>query len=370
MELIDLLSPSMRSQSRLRRFAAGDMIVGEGEPGTSAFILLAGECEVLVHGEVLNRVRPGELFGEIACLEGATRTASVRAVVDGEVLELGGDALRSELRQSPALLESFLRAMAHRTRDISTRETVVRDEQRQLRRVLEGLQPSLDGFRDHPALRIEVRWQPLTVASGDYYDILELAPSRYLCVLGDVMGHGALTAPTVGMIRGQLHESAQAESRPHDLLAHLHRHMRKHGPPNTFMTLTVLILDLESRTAEFASAGPPSPILYRDGASAPLAADCDWTLGYPFENVHFESKRITVASGDVLLFYSDGLSDAARDPNSVLDTLGASAMGDILTSVCRERTHGIPDAIFERVEQTQPGRRLEDDATALIVAMR
>ena len=259
MELIDLLSPSMRSQSRLRRFAAGDLIVGEGEPGTSAFILLAGECEVLVHGEVLNRVRPGELFGEIACLEGATRTASVRAVIDGEVLELGGDALRSELRQSPALLESFLRAMAHRTRDISTRETVVRDEQRQLRRVLEGLQPSLDGFRDHPSLRIEVRWQPLTVASGDYYDILELAPSRYLCVLGDVMGHGALTAPTVGMIRGQLHESARAESRAHDLLAHLHKHMRKHGPPNTFMTLTVLILDLESRTAEFASAGPPSP---------------------------------------------------------------------------------------------------------------
>ena len=188
MELIDLLSPSMGSQSRLRRFAAGDLIVGEGEPGTSAFILLAGECEVLVHGEVLNRVRPGELFGEIACLGGATRTASVRAVIDGEVLELGGDALRSELRQSPALLESFLRAMAHRTRDISTRETVVRDEQRQLRRVLEGLQPSLDGFRDHPSLRIEVRWQPLTVASGDYYDILELAPSRDLCVLGDVMG--------------------------------------------------------------------------------------------------------------------------------------------------------------------------------------
>jgi len=369
-DLIDLLSPSMRSQSRVRRFAAGETIVREGEPGSSAFILLAGECDVSVHGEVLNRVRPGELFGEIACLEGATRTASVRATVESEVLELSGDSLRAELLQSPVLLESFLRAMAHRTRDISTRETLVRDEQRQLRRVLERLQPSLDAFQNHPLLRIEVRWQPLTVASGDYYDILELAPSRYLCVLGDVMGHGALTAPTVGMIRGQLHESAQAESRPHELLAHLHHHMRKHGPPNIFMTMTVLILDLASRTAEFASAGPPSPILYRDGGSAPLVTQFDWTLGYPFENVRFDSKPITVASGDVFLFYSDGLSDAAREPDSVLDTLGARAMANILTAVCRERTEGIPDAIFSRVERAQPGRRLEDDATALIAAVR
>ena len=360
----------MRSQSRLRPVAAGNMIVGEGDPGTSAFILLAGECEVLVHGEVLNRVRPGELFGEIACLEGATRTASVRALVDGEVLELGGDALRSELRQSPALLDSVLRAMAHRTRDISTREAVIRDEQRRLRRVLEELQPSLDGFRDHPSLRIEVRWQPLTVASGDYYDVLELAPRRYLCALGDVMGHGAPTAPTVGMIRGQLHESARAESRPHDLLGQLHRHMRKHGPPNIFMTLTVLILDLESRTAEFASAGPPGPILYRDGASAPFTTDCGWTLGYPFENALFESSRITVASGDVILFYSDGLSDAVREPGAGSDTLGAGAMANILTSVCTEQAQGVPDAIFERVGQAQPGRRLEDDATALTVAVR
>jgi len=359
----------MRSQSRIRRFSAGETIIREGEPGSSAFILLSGDCEVIIHGEVLNRVRPGELFGEIACLEGATRTASVRAAADCDVLELAGDALRSELLQSPALLERFLRAMAHRTRDISTRETVVRDEQRQLRRVLERLQPSLDTFKDHPLLRIEVRWQPLTVASGDYYDILELAPGRFLCALGDVMGHGAPTAPIVGMIRSQLHESAGAESRPHELLAHLHHHMRRHGHPNIFMTLTLLVLDFGSRIAEFASAGPPSPLLCRDGRSFPLTNHCGWTLGYPFEDVSFDSERITVGHGDVLLFYSDGLSDAARGHDPALDTLGAGALAGILTVVCGERTTGIPEAIFSRVERSQSGRPFEDDATALVVTV-
>ena len=79
----------------------------------------------------------------------------------------------------------------HRVRDISRRETSARDEHRELRRVLEGLQPSLDRFERHPRLSVEVRWEPLTFASGDYYDVLELSPTRFLFALGDVLGHGA-----------------------------------------------------------------------------------------------------------------------------------------------------------------------------------
>ena len=69
--------------------------------------------------------------------------------MESEVLELAVGALRSELQRSPALLEKCLRTIAHRVRDISRRETTVRDEQRGLRRMLENLQPSLDRFKDH-----------------------------------------------------------------------------------------------------------------------------------------------------------------------------------------------------------------------------
>ena len=208
--VVDLLSSPVRAAARTRRFATGEVIVQEGEPGSSAYILLSGRCDVTVHGDILNVVGPGEFFGEIACLEGGTRTATVRAAAECDALELDGAALRAELGQSPALLEKFLRVIAHRLRDISRRETTVRDEQRELRRVLESLHPSLDRFRNHASLAVEVRWQPLSFASGDYYDVLELAPTRFLFALGDVMGHGAPTAPIVGMIRSQIHESATA----------------------------------------------------------------------------------------------------------------------------------------------------------------
>jgi CRP-like cAMP-binding protein len=223
-QLIDLLSPKVRARSPRRQVRAGDSIVTEGEFGASVFILLDGGCEVSVHGDVLSQVTAGEVFGEIACLEQGTRTATVRAVVDSWVMEITAGDLRAELRRSPMLLDRFLRGMAGRVRDISRREASARDEHRQLRGVLETLQPSLDRFKDHPALSIEVLWRPLSFASGDYYDVLELSPSHFLFVLGDVMGHGAATSPTVGMIRSQIHESASPTADPRTA-GTSHRHL-------------------------------------------------------------------------------------------------------------------------------------------------
>jgi CRP-like cAMP-binding protein len=368
--LIRLLSSAVRRRSRIITFASGELILREGDGGSDVLILLSGECQVTVHGESVNTIRPGELFGEIACLEAGTRTATVRAATDCSVLILPGDSLISELRRSPALLEKCLRTIAQRLRHMSGREAIVRDEQRRLRQVLEGLHPSLDRFADHPSLSVEVRWEPMTAASGDYYDILELAPGRLMFVLGDVMGHGAATTPTIGMIHSQLHELAAAERQPHELLAHLHRHLLRHGPANVFMTMTLLMLDLDSNAAAFAVGGPPCPLLQRQGSSSPLTDQFNWTLGYPFSGVSFQTQHIQLVPGDTMLFYTDGLSDTACGPDPDRDLLGVDGLGKILSQVCSERRNGIVDGVFAGVRNYRGNWPVEDDSTALVVRVR
>lgn len=369
-QILGLLSVPVPSGSTIRQFAAGDVIVREGEPGSEAYIVLSGSCEVTVHGEVLNHVLPGELFGEVACLGEGTRTATVRAVLDTSVLEMSVHTLRAELHQSPALLDTFLRALAGRLRRMSDREMVARDEHRSLRKVLDRLQPSLEPFKSHTALSVDVRSQPLTFSSGDYYDVLELSPSRILFALGDVMGHGAQTTPILAMMRGQLHESATAESTPDALLAHLHHHMQRHGHPNVFMTLTVLILDLVTSLAEVAVAGPPCPLLYRDGRCTPLTTQIGWTLGYPFDDVSYTSERIPMRPGDVVLFYTDGLSDVAPPGEPGGEGLGALGLAEILRDAVAANPASPAAAIFDGVAAIQNGRPFEDDATALVFSLR
>jgi serine phosphatase RsbU (regulator of sigma subunit) len=367
--LSDLLSPPLRARALMRRFAAGDSIVVEGEPGSSMFILLEGVCQVSVHGEVLSQVIAGEVFGEIAGLERGTRTATVRAAAESTVLEITATDLQSELRRSPALLDRFLRAMAGRVRAISRRETFTRDEHRQLRRVQESLQPSVDRVANE-AVSVEVRWQPLSFASGDYYDVLELAPRHLLFALGDVLGHGAPTSPIVGMIRSQLRESATAKRRPHDLLAHLHKHLLQHGHPEMFMTLTLLVLDLDSQMAEFSVAGPPCPLFYSNGQCGPLTTQAGWTLGYPFDDIQFSSETVQVTHGDAFLFYTDGLSDAPCGPDPQQDMLGAERLAAMFSDLCARDTRGIADELFKRVDHYRSGCPFEDDATALVVKVR
>jgi serine phosphatase RsbU (regulator of sigma subunit) len=368
--LLSMLSRGVLERSRRQKVSAGDCIVREGEPGSCAFILISGGCDVSVHGEVLSAVRPGEFFGDIAFIEQGLRTATVRAAGECEILELTAEDLRSELQRSPELLDEFLRGLARRVRHISRRESSVRDEQRDLRRVMERLRPALDQFTTHPQVSVDVGWRPLSFASGDYYDVLELAPNRFLFALGDVMGHGASTTPIYGMVRGQLHEAATAHSRPHDLLANIHRHLRRYPDPTIFMTLSLLVLDLESSTAEFAVGGPPCPLLYRDKTCRPLTTELGWTLGYPFDDIVFSSERLSVAPGDAFLFYSDGVSDAVGGPDADEDVLGVGRLSRMFADVCASEAPSRADALFKRVDQYRAGRPADDDATVMVVVRR
>ena len=80
--------------AHLIRFDDGSVIVSQGEEGLGFYLLLAGEALVSQGGVEINRLTPGQFFGEIALLEGTPRTASVTAA--GQVVCLG--ILRSDFR--------------------------------------------------------------------------------------------------------------------------------------------------------------------------------------------------------------------------------------------------------------------------------
>ena len=106
------------------------------------------------------------------------------------------------------------------------------------------------------------------------------------------------------------------------------------------------------------------------GDCIPLTTQLGWTLGYPFGGVSFQSESISMAHGDTLLFYTDGLSDAARGPDQEHDTLGADGLAAIFTSACADRGPGIAEAVCAGVERYRAGWPVEDDATAFVVSVR
>jgi len=109
-----------------RRFAGGDVIVGEGEQAVAFFFILSGRVEVVIGAEgpsptVLSTLDSGDFFGEMALLDGYLRSATVRAVEDTECLELWRWDFLAELRSNPYIAVQMLPVLSRRLRERDAR---------------------------------------------------------------------------------------------------------------------------------------------------------------------------------------------------------------------------------------------------------
>ena len=100
------------------RFGKGEKIIEQGNPGKSMYILADGSAEVRVEhdGELvrIGRLGQGDCFGEFSLLTGETRTATVIAESDCEVVKIEKSAMRTLLVQHPRLAEILSETLATR----------------------------------------------------------------------------------------------------------------------------------------------------------------------------------------------------------------------------------------------------------------
>ena len=95
-------APARARGAARRRCLPGRLLIREGDPPGSAFVVRRGRLEVEVGGRVVRELGSGEVIGEIALLTGEQRSAAVRARRDSTVLEIPRDAFESMLDRDPA----------------------------------------------------------------------------------------------------------------------------------------------------------------------------------------------------------------------------------------------------------------------------
>jgi CRP-like cAMP-binding protein len=122
----DLDETGRRLASRLQRYGdhhdlnAGEVLTREGTVARQTFFILDGQAEVTVRGQVVAEIGPGAFVGEMATLEGTTRSATVRAKTDVAVLVLGPRAISDALGDA-VVVRAMSRQLATRVRDLDNR---------------------------------------------------------------------------------------------------------------------------------------------------------------------------------------------------------------------------------------------------------
>ncbi|HJS33486.1 MAG TPA: EAL domain-containing protein [Alphaproteobacteria bacterium] len=121
------------SNAPLRRIPAGAVVFREGEAAESAYIVESGAIDIVRRAGhdriVLARLGPGEIFGEMALIDGSPRSATAIAACDTDLTEISGDQIRQRLAQADPLVVSLLRVVLARfktsRRDLSDRTEAV-----------------------------------------------------------------------------------------------------------------------------------------------------------------------------------------------------------------------------------------------------
>lgn len=102
-----------------RMFAAGEVIVEEGAPGTSMFVVCRGMAVVTIGKDhEVARLKEGNYFGEMSLLTGDPRSATVKALGDCTALEIRGDAFREYVITHPQVIEHLATAAVERRREL------------------------------------------------------------------------------------------------------------------------------------------------------------------------------------------------------------------------------------------------------------
>ncbi len=96
----------------------GRMITKQGSVGREFFLVLEGKAECVVSGKRVAVFGPGDYFGELALIEGGTRTATITARTPMEVLVLSSAEFSSLLRQAPSTALKMMATLARRLRDV------------------------------------------------------------------------------------------------------------------------------------------------------------------------------------------------------------------------------------------------------------
>ena len=155
-ELSDPEIARIRALGRVRRYPARSVVVGQGDETHDLFQVLYGRLSVLgadPSGDevVLSIMGPGEVFGELALLDGEPRSASVATLELCELFVLEGSAFQQLLREMPALALGLMKVMARRIRHLTDRakDVSLLDVESRLAKVVLALAARF-GERVHP----------------------------------------------------------------------------------------------------------------------------------------------------------------------------------------------------------------------------
>src|SRR4051794_3369449 len=200
---------------------------------------------------------------------------------------------------------------------------------------------------------------PAANVGGDYYDLIPADDGRLMLLIADVAGHSIGSALLMAMARSVLRREVAGGGSPSEVLAATNQAMYADlVTAGLFITMFCARYDPADGQLTYANAGHNPPVLTSEAGTAELDAD-GAAIGF-LEHVDFEERTETLAAGDALLLYTDGVVeaiDAAEEP------FGEQRLAELVEAMAGAGAEPLIDAVVEALNDFTGGGHQRDDIT-------
>jgi serine phosphatase RsbU (regulator of sigma subunit)/pSer/pThr/pTyr-binding forkhead associated (FHA) protein len=203
--------------------------------------------------------------------------------------------------------------------------------------------------------------------AGDYFEYVELPNGRVAVVVGDVAGHGVSAALTMARLCSDIRYALLTTDTPAEAVSKLNWQLSVQFPDLPFITQALCVLDDNENTLTVVNAGHPYPLLRR--AESRQIRLLDENSGLPLgvhEAMKYEQFTVTLQPGDLVLLYTDGVSEAMNRSGELYT---AARLAGAALKAGPESKHVIR-AVLNDVRLFSEGRPFHDDVCLVSLVRR
>ena len=227
--------------------------------------------------------------------------------------------------------------------------------------------------RSIPTLKgmdISAKYKSGKIIGGDFYlyQRFRFGTPKLGIVIGDVSGKGVPAALIMAMAMTVVKQCLRSFTEPKIAFANMNNiiasHLERYSP--CYVTVFYGILDLESNNFTYCKAGHPPPLWYHKKERNISHLDADGMMFGMFEKLKYEQKTVKVRSGDKIIFYTDGITDARNEGE---DLFGIKRLEEIITKREDAKPLQLNNSIFHSLSRFIDRKTQVDDMTLITIGI-
>jgi sigma-B regulation protein RsbU (phosphoserine phosphatase) len=206
--------------------------------------------------------------------------------------------------------------------------------------------------------------RPAREIGGDLYDVIDIDNEHVGIVMADASGKSVQAAIYMAVVRALFLSQANAHLSPLEIAYRVHDLLMKVSTAEMFVTAFYANLNHRTRQMTYIRGGHDRPVFYQAAKQEIRLLDAPGRFLGLLPNLIIKEDSLTFESGDVLVCYSDGVTDAVRPGDQQM--YGLVRLQEILAQEAHRSAQELANIIIKDIDEFRNGEEQPDDLTLLI----